>query len=528
MDNEIPKWYQTKYSDLINLPNYKDKQLHRFNNNDLLKQNSKCYSFNNVSNISKYITPNKVNNTEQIITKYNSELKKKIEDIENNASINDKNIKIKTLITKTEKKMKTINTVTKCFKYSCKPNKKQKDILFKWFNECDKVYNFCVNYYNKCIKEGQKEIFLLNNYMKMKIIIFNELYGNNKKEAPYDVLTDEVRAFCSNLKSCFSNLKNGNIKHFEMSEKKNNNTKCILIPKPSVNKNGFYTSILKKMKMQKIKNINLMESDCRLLYDKIKKEFTLLVPTTVKIKNIENREKIVALDPGEKIFQTFYGTETYGYLGSDMRKPILEIEKKIRKIQRILSKGLNKRGQRIRNKKRLHKKLDEYYKKINNKVKDLHNKTALYLCQNYEKIIIPTFETQKMVKNEMKRKIRETKKEKIKGCELKEEIKKILNDYNKKRRLNGRTKFVLNMLSHYKFREHLLNKSQEYGSEVIIMTEEYTSQTCTFCGRISNNYKNREKECEKCGKKINRDINGARNILIKSISERSSDRRMKI
>lgn len=54
-----------------------------------------------------------------------------------------------------------------------------------------------------------------------------------------------------------------------------------------------------------------------------------------------------------------------------------------------------------------------------------------------------------------------------------------------------RAKFVLNMLGHYKFRQHLINKSNEYGCNVKIVTEEDTTQTCTKCGHKSGKYVNR-------------------------------------
>ncbi len=66
---------------------------------------------------------------------------------------------------------------------------------------------------------------------------------------------------------------------------------------------------------------------------------------------------------------------------------------------------------------------------------------------------------------------------------------------------------------------HLLNKCKEYGSKLIEVTEEYTSKTCTNCGIQSMNYsKDRIKKCV-CGSKIDRDINGARNILLKNIKK---------
>src|ERR1700722_4418495 len=86
-----------------------------------------------------------------------------------------------------------------------------------------------------------------------------------------------------------------------------------------------------------------------------------------------------------------------------------------------------------------------------------------------------------------------------------------------KKKLNKNVKFVLNMLSHYKFRKHLINKANEYGCEVNVITEEDTSITCTKCGHMSKKYEKRQKICEECGYKIDRDINGSRNILIKNI-----------
>jgi transposase len=106
----------------------------------------------------------------------------------------------------------------------------------------------------------------------------------------------------------------------------------------------------------------------------------------------------------------------------------------------------------------------------------------------------------------------------INNTEGHEKMKSRLRSVTKKRRLNGRVKFVLNMLSHYKFRQHLINKGNEYGCQIIEVTEEYTSKTCTNCLQISDKYTNRVKECTNCRYKIDRDINGARNILLMNMS----------
>ena len=98
-------------------------------------------------------------------------------------------------------------------------------------------------------------------------------------------------------------------------------------------------------------------------------------------------------------------------------------------------------------------------------------------------------------------------------------MKKELKRITKWKRLSGRVKFVLNMLSHYTFRQHLIHKANEYGCQINVVTEEYTSETCTNCGQLSDSYSNRVKTCEYCNYKINRDYGGSRNILIKNYKD---------
>jgi len=391
-------------------------------------------------------------------------------------------------------------------KYKLDINSDQKLIILEWMLHCRNVYNKCV--------EKKANTF---NYMKLKLDIFNELYGKEKKDCPYDILTDEVKSYCSNLKSAVSNKKAGNIKFFELKPRKLIKCQSILIPKKSIKETGFFRTKLGDIEnFEKKIDFKNVKCDCRLLYDKILDKFYLYVPEHKKIKYCNNNKKdVVAVDPGEKTFISYYSLNNYGKIGDDIKNPILNIEKKIRKYQRILSGKKNKNNEKLKNKKIIRIRKYKCYRKINNIVKELHNKASLYLCRNYKRILLPEFRTQQMVKNDKKEmKIR-----------IKQNIIRIKNDrlearkYQKKCRLSGRVKFVLNMLSFYKFKQQLLNKSQEYGCKVEIVTEEYTSQCCGKCGKLSNQYNKREKECVFCNAKINRDVNGARNILIKNYNK---------
>lgn len=232
-----------------------------------------------------------------------------------------------------------------------------------------------------------------------------------------------------------------------------------------------------------------------------------------EIKNIKKRQKIVALDPGEKIFLTFYSLEKYGKIGENMREKILGILKRISKLQSIIEIDVNKNNLPIRNKRKQKKKVRMLYKKIEGFVNEIHKKAAQYLCENYETILLPEFKTQSMISNK-KKEIEKNRINKIQNKkEKKQENRKLTNQIN----LSKKVKQVLTHQSHYKFKEYLKAKAKEYKTKLYIVSEKYTSQACTKCGELSKEYnKLRIKQCN-CKYKIDRDVNGSRNILIKNM-----------
>ena len=70
----------------------------------------------------------------------------------------------------------------------------------------------------------------------------------------------------------------------------------------------------------------------------------------------------------------------------------------------------------------------------------------------------------------------------------------------------------------------LLEKVKEFPHKrVIDTTEEYTSKTCSVCGYLKLNLGgNKVFKCDRCQAIIDRDINGARNILIKYLTHLGS------
>ena len=197
----------------------------------------------------------------------------------------------------------------------------------------------------------------------------------------------------------------------------------------------------------------------------------------------------MALDPGVRTFLT-------GFDGSDIieigKGDIGRIYRLARHLDKLMSRiGLHNGGQFKRLRYCLRKSAAKIRIKLKNLVSELHKKAAKYLVAKYKLIFLPTFETQQMVK---------------KG----------------KRKLATKTARAMVTLSHYRFKQMLKHQAVKYGSTVVDVTEEYTSKTCSKCGHIHTKLGGSKKfKCPECGHTLDRDLNGAFNILLKALRDTS-------
>jgi len=211
------------------------------------------------------------------------------------------------------------------------------------------------------------------------------------------------------MKSNITNLRNRHITKFTMKRRdKIRDFHSILIPKANIKEGGFYVKLLGSIDNFKniVGGINEIGCDCRLTYDRKRNKFHIAVPKYVEKKLNDHKSDVVALDTGEVAFLAFYSDKEYGYIGENMREPILRYRDKISQLQRMIAKKKNRRGKRLKHKKKnipkLERKIRDMYRHIQDLVQELHNQAALYLCKNYHTIIIPKFETQQMVSNKPK------------------------------------------------------------------------------------------------------------------------------
>ena len=380
-------------------------------------------------------------------------------------------------------------------KIQLKPTKKQRKTLTKYINDSRFTYNEGVNLFNTYGISNHFELVnkIVTKTAKYDTIIPNWFYSSipiSIYETPKTIRSQELKVLSTNIKSAFSNLKNKNIKYFKMNFKSKKR-----LFNEIINEESRTSSITKKdnkeyLNISKLKNIRIkrnkkdkieynITSDIKLQKTKLNKYYLLLPYKEDKIENKEDN-RICALDPGQRTFLT--GVDLKGNIfriGEDIQDKIKKLKQKISDCQSKLSN--HKKRTIIEYKKYMRTKYDFYTQtlKLKNLIKELHNKTIKYLTTYYDKIILPRYETQKMVKSKMK-------------------------GFNKQ----------LLSLNHFEFRERLKNKCKELNKKVIIVSEAHTSKTCSLCNYYNPLLGSLKKfKCNYCNKVMDRDDNASYNIL---------------
>jgi len=154
------------------------------------------------------------------------------------------------------------------------------------------------------------------------------------------------------------------------------------------------------------------------------------------------------------------------------------------------NKALCKERRRVR---RTKAELRERYlavlEKIKNKISEVHNKLALFLCRNFRVILIPTFSLPGMIKRG-------------------------------ERKLHKKTVRALAAWAHGRFRQTLQAKAELFPWVTIELCDEHhTSKTCGKCGEIHEKLGGKKTfVCPSCGYRADRDCSAARNILLRYLT----------
>ena len=392
------------------------------------------------------------------------------------------------------------------------PDETEKLKLQSMFEQQRWYYNAMVNVFqfHDIEKKGKYSMYTLRDLlMKFRYVeehgdtlIFQDLvFDENAREFPIpdwwerkDIHSRLPRGavckFTSSLNSAVSNLKNGNIRKFEMRfQTKKSVTNYLHF------EDKHYPAFIRKIRSRywfttpDRKRINIPYSKIfeenpkglEIIYEKGTDRYFIHCPVERNwfpeedrrsSENQANRvsskeDRVISLDPGIRKFLvgydpngkiSFIGEGACGKLG----KLFLEIDK------------LQSRKKKLRG-----------WKRIKNLIEELHWKVCDFLVKNYDLILLPDFRTSQMVR--------------------------------KSKKLCKQTKRMMNMFSFYKFKEKLTYKCSVHGKKLYIVDESYTSKTCGSCGTLNDVGGSEVYKCKACNLTIDRDVNGSRNILLKNL-----------
>lgn len=344
----------------------------------------------------------------------------------------------------------------------------QKARLKQWFGTSRFVYNRTIEY----LQQPETKA----NWFAIKGEILNRL-PEWAKPVPYQIKSIAIRDACFAVKAAKKGfMSDGNIRQCKFRSRKDRQ-QSIFVPKSAIKDCGFYQTKLGKCLLKETLPKEFSDGRVTLAYG----EYYLTVSSEVQPSSSDNQGRVVALDPGVRTFITLFSEDSFGWLGEGAN---LFIQKLCFKLDNLVSQ-ITKAKSRV--KRRLKKAADRVRGKIKNLVKELHHKTAKFLVDNFDVILLPTFETSQMVSKS-------------------------------KRRIKSKSVRQMLTLSHYDFKQFLKWKAWENSKVVIDCNEAYTSKTVSWTGEIIKNLGGSTIiKSQTTGLKMNRDLNGARGIFLRAV-----------
>ena len=252
-------------------------------------------------------------------------------------------------------------------------------------------------------------------------------------------------------------------------------------------------------------DLSAITRDSTLVYRVKTNTWDLYVPQPDVMSEIHlGPDRTVALDPGYRTLLTGYSDGHLLSIGDGVmklprwhEKRRAEMEKigsreRLRRLKRELRTCRSRRRRKILRKRirRMSKghhrraKLAALDRKLASRVDDLHWKTVAYLTANYRHILLGDMSP----------------------------VRIISRDGNLHRR--GKRRMV--QLRYGSLVERLRFKCQCKGVSLTVVDESWTSVTCGACGYVNPKSASKTFSCGRCRYTIDRDVNGARNIYLKS------------
>ena len=358
------------------------------------------------------------------------------------------------------------------------PTKDQKIILTLW----NDAARWCFNKTVEILKNPEVKA----NWKNIKTQVIHSVPERLKK-VPYQVKSIAVRDACkavSETKKRNKLLKEDKARGLRRDEewhktkfrsRKSPRQGCF-IPAKAVTEKGVYHTILGKLQMAEPLPANHQDSRITVQNG----QYHLCVTHPAQTKKAETQGLIVALDPGIRSFLTWFSEINTGHIAHGA---FGRIQRFCSHLDKLLARAkLETRRFAKRNKYRA---ADRMRLNIRNLIDELHHKAARFLVDNFDIILLPTFETSNMV---------------LRG----------------RRKLRAKSVRALLGYAHHRFQKFLCWKAWQHGKEVILVNEAYTSKTCSWSGEIIQNLGGRKVIIGSDGVWLDRDTNGARGILLRA------------
>lgn len=352
------------------------------------------------------------------------------------------------------------------------PDAKQRAILRDWFGTARKCYNLTIEAYNK-----DKKLKLNYDTQSQILETLSTMYDHSNVNL-------EVKRQA--IQQAFITIENHRDDKLKFKSRKDP-TESIYVRNSCISKSGK-ALFPRTLGTIKFKGANKLYSEADGSY-LVRKRNKYYIHLTLKAKQPEfifkdtPENTTCALDPNSDTFYAYYSPLDCGKIGEGAGRFIFNRCSKLDKLRSKIDKSNNSK-QRTRMWK-------AYYRlssRIKNQVSDLHWKTARFLCDTYDQVIVPRFSISSMIKK---------------------------NDRN----IKSKTVRMMCTLSHYSFLQKLEHKAKETETTVLIVNEPYTSKTCGCCGFINKlKLTDRVFNCSNCNLKSDRDIHAARNIFIRTLN----------
>lgn len=297
------------------------------------------------------------------------------------------------------------------------------------------------------------------------------------EKIPYQVKSIAIRDACIAVTAAKrKGKKTGQFQEVHFKRKRDPIQSCY-IPKSSITKVGIYPRLIGGLRWSE--NLPEKYGDGRLVFENGR--WFVCLPIEIRRKESDNQGRVVSLDPGVRTFITYFSETSCGKLGTGDFGKIQRLCEHLDNLISNLSKASHQQ------KRRMKKAAARIRWKIRDLVNELHHKSAKFLVENFDMILLPSFETKNMVKR-VSRKIR--------------------------------SKTVRSMLTwaHYRFKLFLKHKAFEHNKCVIDVNEAYTSKTVSWTGEIIE-IGGQTKIRSKDSRVMDRDYNGARGIFLRALVE---------